>query len=67
MIKAVVTKPDGKGGTWRLLQHHDGSAELLHRPAPGRPSTSILRRTELYRVRQYLREEGIGEDGWSPE
>lgn len=67
MVSAVVVKSDGKSGEWRLYLHHDHTAELWHRTTPGKAAQSVVRRNPLYQVRLYLREHGIGEDGWSPD
>lgn len=63
----VVCKPSADGGLWRIFAYHDHTAELLHREAYGRPSRTVLGRGDLYKIRAYLREHGIGEDGWAPE
>lgn len=67
MVVGVVCKPDGNGGVWRLYLHDDGRAELLYRAAPQTPSRTLVGRIDLYEIRRYLQEVGIGEDGWRPE
>lgn len=67
MVVGFVCKPDGDGGVWRLYLHDDGRAELLHRAGPRTPSRTVVGRVDLYQVRRYLRESGIGEEGWQPE
>jgi len=66
-VLGVVSKPDGAGGEWRIYAHHDGTADLMHQSAPGQPSKTYCGRAPLYRVRAYMRENGIGEDGWTAE
>lgn len=66
-VIATAVKPDPEGGQWRLHRHDDDTAELWHR-APDRGwGVCVVSRTMLGRVRAYLREHGIGEDGWLAE
>lgn len=67
MVVAVVCKPDGNGGVWRILAHDDHTGELLHRETHGQGSRTIIGLVEIYRLRAYLAAEGIGENGWAPE
>jgi hypothetical protein len=67
VVVAVVNKPGVDGGVWRIFAYHDDTAELLYREAHGKPSRTVVGRGDLYKIRRYLREQGIGEDGWLPE
>ena len=64
-IQSVATKPDANGGVWTLYWHHDGSAELWHRPA-GKPQRCVIGKQIMYQVRAEMADCGITEDGWTP-
>lgn len=62
----VACKPDGDGGEWVLYRHHDDTAQLMHRRAPGEPAVTRTSRIRMDQMLRYLVREGIGRAGWSP-